>query len=204
MMTAAWGPRQWRVNAAGALLAVLLLAPLAPLSAGASPAGIAQLIGEPRLSGSGLLTWWGFRVYEARLWVAASGLDPQRFQASPFALEMLYARAFDGRSIADSSAEEIEKLGMGSTAQRERWLEAMVRVFPNVARGDRLVGIHRPGRGVSFLHNDRVIGVIDDPDFGAAFFSIWLDPRTSAPGLRKAILAGADAGTRPEPAKDKP
>lgn len=196
------GPR--RAIAAGGLLLALLLSGAAPVTASSTPAGIAQLIGEQRLSGSGLLTWWGFRVYEARLWVAATGFDPQRFQASPFALEMLYARAFDGRSIADSSAEEIEKLGMGSTGQRERWLDAMIRLFPNVARGDRLVGIHRPGRGVSFLHNDRQIGAIDDPEFGAAFFSIWLDPRTSAPGLRKAILAGADTGARSEPAKDRP
>lgn len=194
----------WRAMAAGGVFMVLLLTVPAPVYASATPAGVTQLIGEQRLSGSGLLTWWGFRVYEARLWVSASGFDPQRFQASPFALEMVYARAFDGRAIADSSAEEIEKLGLGSSGQRERWLEAMIRIFPNVARGDRLVGIHRPGRGVSFLHNDRQIGNIDDAEFGAAFFSIWLDPRTSAPALRRAILAGVDPAARTEPAKDRP
>ena len=199
-------PGSWPVRAVtvAGLLLVLLVGWATPFPALATPTGVVPILGQQRLMGSGVLTWWGFRVYEARLWVGAAGLSPEQFQVNPFALEMIYARAFDGRAIADASADEIERLGKGNAGQRERWLESMTRIFPNVARGDRLVGIHRPGRGVSFLHNDRPIGAIDDPEFGIAFFSIWLDPRTRAPALRQAILAGANTTLATESGKSRP
>jgi hypothetical protein len=39
-----------------------------------------------------------------------------------------------------------------------------------------------------FFFNEQPIGEIDDPAFARAFFAIWLDPRTSEPSLRSALL----------------
>ena len=48
--------------------------------------------------------------------------------------------------------------------------------------------MYRPGKGAEFFYRDASIGTIEDPQFARAFFSIWLDPRTSAPDLRAALL----------------
>ena len=39
-----------------------------------------------------------------------------------------------------------------------------------------------------FVFNGRPLGEIADADFARRFFGIWLDPRTSAPELRAALL----------------
>lgn len=170
----------------------VMLPSLVRAAAPPAPPAVVSAISSPRLSGSGRFTWFGLKIYEARLWIGPDRFEPGQFAASTFALELQYARALDGKAIADSSADEIEQLGLGNESVRQRWREAMSRIFPNVSENDRLIGIHKPGSGVSFVFNDRPIGAIDDPQFGAAFFAIWLDPKTRAPGLRKAILAGAD------------
>ncbi len=64
----------------------------------------------------------------------------------------------------------------------------MRRLFPDVAEGDALSGEHQPGVGARFARNGRPLGEVADPGFSRAFFSIWLDPRTSEPGLRAALL----------------
>ncbi len=63
-------------------------------------------------------------------------------------------------------------------------------MLPDVQAGDRLVGVHRPGRGALFALNGRTIGEIADPRFSAQFFAIWLGPRSPEPALREALLAG--------------
>jgi Chalcone isomerase-like len=134
--------------------------------------------------GDGTMRWFGLKIYEARLWTAGGAPD----FGQPFRLELRYARALRGEAIAERSAEEIERLGFGTAGQRERWLAAMRRLFPDVAEGDAIAGEHLPGRGARFTRNGRPLGEVADPEFSRAFFSIWLDPRTSEPGLRAALL----------------
>lgn len=145
--------------------------------------GAAQAAAMERL-GEGTLRWFGLKVYEARLWTAGGAPDFAR----PLRLELRYARALRGAAIAERSVEEIARLGFGSPGQRAAWSAAMQGLFPDVAPGDTLAGEHLPGRGARFLRNGAPLGEIADPDFSRAFFSIWLDPRTSAPDLRAALL----------------
>jgi hypothetical protein len=63
----------------------------------------------------------------------------------------------------------------------------MAKLFPGVRPGDHIVGIYRAG-GAAFQFNGQAIGEIADPVFARQFFGIWLDPRTSAPELRAALL----------------
>jgi hypothetical protein len=147
------------------------------------------------LHGEGSLRWLGLKIYDARLF-ASGRLAPERLMDNPFALELTYARDFAGSSIAERSIEEIRKLGAGTPPQHEAWKSAMQRIFPNVRTGDRLRGIHQPGRGATFMLNGQPIGSIDDADFSSAFFAIWLDPRTSEPSLRRSLLRLADSRSR--------
>jgi len=130
--------------------------------------------------GSGEFRRFGFLVYEATLW---AGDDPQR---PPLALRLDYKRKIDGSSIADASVSEMRKLGADET-KLARWGEQMVRLFPDVVPGDSLIGHYRPD-GASFSFNGKPIGEIADAEFAERFFAIWLDPKTSAPELRVALL----------------
>lgn len=141
---------------------------------------------ELRHLGEGTLRWFGLRVYDARLWTDGTAPDFGR----ALRLELRYARALRGDAIAQRSAEEIARLGFGSPAQRAQWSASMRTLFPDVAAGDTLAGEHRPGRGARFFRNGQLLGEVADAEFSRAFFSIWLDPRTSAPELRAALLGG--------------
>jgi hypothetical protein len=181
----------------GATLAALLLGATcliptvdARSSASGTPDHVSRYIDDARPAGRGRLTWFGLHVYDARLFVPR-GFDAADPAAQPFALELTYARNLDGRAIAARSHDEIARLGFGSAAQRERWLEQMTALFPDVRAGQRLAGIYRPGGATRFYVDGRALGEIDDPDFGRAFFAIWLDPRTSAPQLRASLLSPA-------------
>jgi hypothetical protein len=82
----------------------------------------------------------------------------------------------------------MRRLGYGDEAALARWGEAMARVFPDVRRGDRLVGVYLPGRGADFYGEDRYLGTVAEEAFADAFFAIWLDARTREPRLREALL----------------
>ncbi len=140
--------------------------------------------------GKGTLRWFGLKIYEADLSVAP-GFAAERFLDSGFALELTYARKLYGKAIAERSVEEMKKQGIGTRDQHEAWLRLMESAFPDVAANDRLKGVHLPKQGAQFFYNGRLIKTVDDPAFSAAFFSIWLSPKTSEPDLRKSLLQSA-------------
>ena len=112
-----------------------------------------------------------------------AGDDPMR---PPLALRLDYRRRLRGAAIADASVQEMRRFVSDEDLLRDAG-EQMRRIFPDVQPGDHLVGVHRPD-GAHFYQGDRAIGVIRRPGFAEAFFAIWLDPRTSAPELRTALL----------------
>lgn len=156
------------------------------------PAHVRKYLADVRLAGTGRLTWFGFHVYDAALFVPP-GFELANANAQPFVLELTYARRLDGRGIAEASRDEIERLGFGTEAQRLRWHEQMLKLFPNVEKGRRLAGVNVPDGGARFYFDGQFVGSIDDPDFARAFFAIWLDERTRAPQLRENLLKGTTA-----------
>jgi hypothetical protein len=130
--------------------------------------------------GSGEFRRFGFLVYEATLW---AGDDPQR---PPLTLRLDYRRNIAGPDIATASIKEMRRTVADETRLAD-WGERMARIFPDVKPGDHIVG-HHLGDGAVFMQGERLLGRIDEPDFAQAFFGIWLDPRTSAPELRAALL----------------
>ncbi len=150
------------------------------------PMAVSEASPGLRPIGSGTLRWLGLKIYDAALWGRSA---PPAF-TQPFALSLRYARSFRGTSIAQRSVEEIEGLSMGTPDKRRAWGQAMASLFPDVAEGSTLTGLHVPGVGARFFHDGKPLGAIADPEFSRAFFSIWLDPATSAPELRDALLGG--------------
>ncbi|KXB31581.1 hypothetical protein AT959_04230 [Dechloromonas denitrificans] len=157
--------------------AVLLALAAAPFAALANSDPTASL----QRWGSGEFRRFGFLVYEATLWATD---DPQR---PPLALKLTYKRSLAGQAIAEASVKEIRNLGRTDEASLQRWGAAMARLFPDVKAGDHIIGQYTP-EAARFYFNGRLLGSIDEPAFAQAFFAIWLDPKTSAPELRAALL----------------
>lgn len=178
----------WAVPLAAAAGGVLATTPVAV----ATPEEVTTELPGARLHGQGQLSFFGLRVYDARLWTLAT-FRPQDYAQHAFALELHYLRRLDGAAIAERSLVEMRRVGEVAAADAERWLAAMKRAFPDVRDGDRIVGLHRPGEGARFFFNGRLLDEVPDAAFARSFFSIWLSPRTSEPGLRAALLAGEGA-----------
>jgi hypothetical protein len=99
-------------------------------------------------------------------------------------------RSFEGLAIAKRSLDEMHKVGNISERQEKDWLKAMSEIFPNVRKGDRLVGVYKPNEGAEFWFQQRRLGVVMDPQFAKLFFGIWLHEATSAPAIRQAWVNG--------------
>ena len=154
-------------------------------------AALEAALPQHRLIGQGRLTVWGFDVYDASLW-ALPGFQAENLTAEPFALELAYLRDFNRRDIVERSLKEMRRAAPISDEQAKIWSAQMLRVIPDVKKGDRLIGINRPGSGALMLVNGKTSGEIRDVKFARLFFGIWLSPKTSEPQVRAALLAGAN------------
>ena len=149
-----------------------------------------DVLPQSRLVGKGRLTVFGFQVYDARLW-SVPGFKADSFSVQPFVLELAYLRDFKNRDVAERSIHEMRRSVNISDAQAALWIEEMMRAYPDLKKGDRVMGINKPGVGAAFLVNGKPSGEIRDAEFARLFFGIWLSPKTSEPKLRSALLAGA-------------
>jgi hypothetical protein len=189
-------PDRLRRLALAVMLAAIGAWSAAPASATIPPAGneaapyVSSLVPAARVVGGGRLTWLGFHAYDAVLYAANA-----RFaENAPFALELTYARKFTGAAIAERSIVEIRKLGLAEERELADWQSTLAGLFPDVAPGDRLTGVSQADGTARFFHNGRALGSLNDERLRRAFFSIWLDPRTSAPDLRRKLLG--DSGQK--------
>ncbi len=138
----------------------------------------------PRQVGAGNLRHFGIQLYGARLWNGDGLWKPD----APYALELIYARSFTAEAIAERSIVEIRRQGIDDALLLANWQTRLRALFPDVAAGDRLLGLRQPGAGATFYLGERQIGRIDDEQLAAAFFAIWVGEQSSAPGLRRRLL----------------
>lgn len=175
-------------NSCCAVLRILVL--VLALSAGPAqalaplPETVIRAMPDLRLAGTGRLRWFGLHIYDAALWAQGGLFDPRREHV----LDIRYARNISGQRLTQTSLEEMRRLGFEDETTLERWAKEMARVLPDVTKGERLTGVHRPGVGAEFYHDGRLTGAVADAEFARAFFSIWLDPRSREPGLRRSLL----------------
>ncbi|MEY3969256.1 MAG: hypothetical protein RI968_415 [Pseudomonadota bacterium] len=144
--------------------------------------------------GQGSLRFLGLRIYEASLFSVPNATGESKLTApnqvfnQPFVLQIHYARSISLEQLAERSIKEMEGLGLVPKSSREQWLAHLFKSFRAVNSGDRITGVFRPNRGASFYLNGVLVHEVADPQFAEAFFRIWLDPKTSEPSLRRALL----------------
>ncbi|QJR09596.1 hypothetical protein DSM104443_00645 [Usitatibacter rugosus] len=149
------------------------------------PAQVNQEFPGLKELGEGRLRFLAIHVYDSSLWVRGPGFVP----TEPFALEIRYAISIKGKALTERSLKEMRGLGYTDEAKLKRWEGEMDRVFPDLRPGDRIVGVHVPGKETRFYSADKFLGAVEDPEFARAFFGIWLDEKTSEPKLRAKMLA---------------
>lgn len=163
---------------------LLLYAFAMPAAAQTLPLDAAGAVAGASEAGGGALRYFGLLVYDAKLWTAGSRFDAD----APFALGIRYALNIKGFKLAEESVSQWRRMRYGFDDKYAAWEAEMRRIFPDVKPGDELVGVHLPGKGAQFYFNGKAAGEVPDRAFARAFFAIWLDERTTEPGLRRALI----------------
>jgi hypothetical protein len=149
--------------------------------------------------GSGNLRWFGVQIYEASLWTPDGRYDSLA-PGRPVALSLWYGREFSRDELLRITGTAWKLLGETSPSQQQSWLAALRGVWSDVAKGHNLTAVVVPGRETRFYDQQRLLGLVDDADFGPAFLAIWLHPRSVVGDLRVALLGGsAGSGGRAAP-----
>lgn len=142
--------------------------------------------------GEGVFSWSVFRFYRARLLSETGQFDP----IQPYRLEVTYLRRLSASQIANVTGAEIKRLGLLGvkccvdlpTEKINSWTQKLEQFLPDVALNDQLIGLFKPGEGVSFYDAKQELGFIKEDAFVQAFTAIWLDPQTRAQKLRSEFL----------------
>ena len=150
----------------------------------ALPAAVRKQAPDLRELGKGSQRLWGIRVYDASLWVVSNTWNPDE----PHALQVEVQRAIPADVLVKAGGSEFDRLQVGDASKRTVWKSELAKVMPSIKKGERFVAFTAPNHATFFYLNGRDVGEINDPTFGPAFFSIWLDPRTANPALRKSLL----------------
>ncbi len=183
-MTTALHRRQWMAAVAAGLW---------PIGASAdTPPEVRSLMPSALLSGSTRFSYWGFAVYDASLWIQP-GFTARDYERHALALQLRYLRDFTNAEITGRSIDEMARQSKPTPERRQQWQQWLVTAFPDVKKGDRITGFHRPGEGALFLTNGRQTGIVPDPEFSRLFFGIWLAAGTSEPALRRSLLSGSSS-----------
>ncbi|MGL5948297.1 MAG: chalcone isomerase family protein [Aeromonas sp.] len=130
------------------------------------------------------MTWLWFKLYDARLYSADGRYVPKAY---PQVLRLTYARDISRADLLKATLEEWQRQGLGTPAQRTRWLAALTPLWPDVASGDELI-FFVPASGIGEFWDQRQrLGVVNDPAFAPAFLAIWLSDNSLAPATSRQL-----------------
>lgn len=91
-----------------------------------------------------------------------------------FSLTIHYNMNFDKEELSQSSLEEIRRYYTLSQDQESLYYQNLMRIFPNVKKGDVIEARYNQDGQTDFYHNQRLTGSITSVDFSRKFLDIWL------------------------------
>jgi hypothetical protein len=139
---------------------------------------------QPGLVGSGRLNILAVPVLDVSLFAPQSHWRPDR----PYALQVNFLRDLEARKVVGHVRDEMQHIGAGNAGRLELWKRKLEAVLPDIRRGDVLTGVRNETGATVFFLGEKPLGLIAESSFSDAFFGICLDPRTSQPKLRHAVL----------------
>ena len=143
-----------------------------------------QYVPEAMQVGEARMKYLWLNIYDAALYSPQGDFR----QDNSFALQLDYLRKFEGDKIAERSIAEIKKQGYTDNSKLNQWLMQMKAIFPDVNKGDTLLGIKDEDGNTNFYYNGKKLGVIEDTEFSRNFFNIWLSDNSSYPELTKKLI----------------
>jgi hypothetical protein len=182
-----------RILLSAAPLAVALLLLAAPLPASTLPAPVLEQGYPLRKVGGGELRWLGMSIYDASLWTS-TGRYAGFGNGETVALSLWYQRSFTRDELIRITETAWRRLGNTDQGQRERWVAELRRSWADVAPGQNVTTVVIPNGPTRFYDQRGRFGQVDDPAFGPAFLSIWLDPRSVVSDLRMRLVGGRGPG----------
>jgi hypothetical protein len=177
------------IRVAPLLLACLLFGfPVAQAATGL-PAALPER-DQLRKVGGGQLSWLGFDIYDASLWTGSGryeGFGP----GQTVALSLWYQRSFTRDELLGITEKAWTRLGRDA-AWRQSRLASLRMVWSDLSAGQNMTTVVEAGGATRFYDAGRLLGRIDDPEFGPAFLAIWLDPRSIVRDLRVQLLGDSN------------
>ena len=142
-----------------------------------------------RLTGAGLLRYWGFKAYTGALYLEEGVPVDEVLSDRAKRIEIEYFRAIEGEDFGPATDKYIAKNVDATTHDRLRPLiEYHNSLYEDVQPGDRYSLTYIPGRGTELALNGEPKGIIEGSEFAAAVFSIWLGPKPINHSFKDQIL----------------
>jgi hypothetical protein len=142
-----------------------------------------------RLTGAGLLRYWGFKAYVGALYLEEGASIGDVMSDTAKRLELEYFRSIKGKDFGPATNKSIAKNVDSKTFDRLRpQIDYHNSLYEDVQPGDRYSLTYVPGRGTELALNGEPKGIIEGAEFAAAVFSIWLGPKPMNDSFKKQIL----------------
>jgi len=142
-----------------------------------------------RLTGTGLLRYWGFKAYTGALYLEEGAPVKDVLSDRAKRIELEYLRAIKGKDFGPATDKGIAKNVDATTYERLRpRIDYHNSLYEDVQPGDRYSLTYIPGRGTELALNGELKGIIEGADFAEAVFSIWLGPKPINDSFKKQIL----------------
>ena len=142
-----------------------------------------------RLTGAGLLRYWGFKAYTGAFYLEEGASIEDVLSDRAKRIELEYFRAIKGKDFGPATNKSIAKNVDSGTFNRLRpQIEYHNSLYEDVQPGDRYSLTYVPGRGTELALNGEPKGLIEGAEFAAAVFSIWLGPKPINDSFKNQIL----------------
>lgn len=166
-------------------VAVLLMLALPGLALAADkPSELKASIKAEKPAGEASLRKLFIHVYDAQFWS-----DSGDWKHAPYALTIIYDMGFTPDELADRTQQEMQHVSDLPDEALQGYTQQIRSIYPSVKAGDRITALQKDANSTAFFHNGKPIGTIKDENFAAAFFGIWLSPKSSEPELQKQLLS---------------
>ncbi len=168
------------------LLALFFM--LAPITVSAAPVCVKDTIQASRPYGQASLHKFFFHVYDAAYWTDGKGWDMN----TSHALHLTYHVDIDADGFLERTIEELERNKDVTQAMLKQYQVMLKPIYPDVRDGDTITATYAPNSGLTFCHNDTIVGSVKGVTYIEPFMGIWLGKYSSEPSMRDTLLNIAD------------